>query len=113
MRDIAAANNKEALGEDMQTIIETKESKDEEEEYVLAGNQKALFEKMLANMAEGDNIRDIENVEERNNTWFANKRITPGEKQLWVVGCKHLAGLITLFGREGWKISRIESLEQQ
>ncbi|MCM1498866.1 MAG: TraB/GumN family protein [Clostridium sp.] len=107
-RQNANDRNLVSLGESMSNIPISQESKDIEAEYVLSGNQKGLFSKMLEDMKNG---YDIENVEERNNTWFQEKNIRPGERQLWIVGCKHLAGLITLFSKEGWQVSPMQSLE--
>lgn len=107
IREAANKTNLQELKKNMYDI--PRNDRDEEAEYVLSGNQIALFNKMLIDMKQGN---DIENVEERNNRWFENKKIYSGDKQLWVIGCKHLAGLITLFSKEGWKVSPLQSLEE-
>ncbi len=71
---------------------------------VVSGNQKALFTEATAEAREG---RDIANVEQRNKQWMkhvAPDNVKPGDKQVWIIGAAHLAGLVLRFQNIGWTV---------
>ena len=105
VRDAASQKNSDdGVAEASKNALAAKAGKPETEKQqqaVPTGDQRTQFlddaQEKLAGL-------DIANTEERNKRWVEGTAVAKGDRQVWIVGAAHLAGLILRFEDLGWKV---------